>query len=89
MNTYLWRNIFAVESKLTKNIGLLYQVKSLLEEKSVKSIYFASIHSYLNYDNIAWPSTYRTKPKTIHFHQKHAVHIAFNEDNLTQSRPQL
>ena len=69
MNTYLWRNIFAVESKLTKNIGLLYQAKSLLEEKSV--------------------STYRTKPKTIHFHQKHAVHIVFNEDNLTQSRPQL
>ena len=83
MKTYLWRNIFAVETKLAKNIGLFYQAKSLLEEKSVESIYFASIYSYLNYVNIAWPSTYRTKPKIIHFHQKHAAHILFSEDKLT------
>ena len=39
----------------------------------LKSIYFACTHSYLNYANIAWESTYRSKLKTIHFHQKHAV----------------
>ena len=60
--------------------------KHLLEEKSLKSIYFAYIHSYLNCGNIASASTYRTKLKTIHFHQKHAVRIVFNEDKLTQSR---
>ena len=36
-----------------------------------------------------WASTYRTKLKTIHFHQKHAVHIVFNEGKLTQSHPLL
>ena len=66
-------HIRTVETKLAKNIGLLYRAKPLLEEKSLKSIYFAYIHSYLNYANIAWASTYRTKLKTIHFHQKHAV----------------
>ena len=60
--------------------------KHLLEEKSLKSIYFAYIHSYLNCGNIASASTYRTKLKTIHFHQKHAVRIVFSEDKLTQSR---
>ena len=82
-------HIRTVETKLAKNIGLLYRAKPLLEEKSLKSIYFAYIHSYLNYANIAWASTYRTKLKTIHFHQKHAARIVFNEDKLTQSCPLL
>ena len=50
-------HIRTVETKLAKNIGLLYRVKSLLEEKSLKNIYLAYIHSYLNYANIAWASS--------------------------------
>ena len=82
-------HIRKVETKLAKSIGLLYQGKPLLEEKSLKSICFAYIHSYLNYCNIAWASTYRTKLKTINFHQKDAVRIVFNEGKITQSRPLL
>ena len=82
-------HIRTVETKLAKNIGLLYRTKPLLEEKSPRSIYFAYIHSYLNYANIAWASTYRTKLKAIHFHQKHAVCIVSNEDKLTHFRPLL
>ena len=43
----------------------------------------------MNYANIAWASTYRTKLKTIHFHQKHVLRIVFNEDKLKHSRPLL
>ena len=43
------KHIRTIESKLAKNIGLLYHAKPLLQEKSLKSIYFAYIHSYLNY----------------------------------------
>ena len=82
-------HIRTVENKLAKNIGLLYRAKPLLEEKSLKSIYFAYTHSYLNYANIAWGSTYRTKLKTIHFHQKSAVRLVFHEDKLAHSRPLL
>ena len=55
------------ETMLAKNIGLLYRANPLPEEKSLKTIYFACIHSYLNCPNIRWVSTYRTKLKTIHF----------------------
>ena len=82
-------HIRTVETEIAKNIGLIYHAKHLLEEKSPKSIYFAYIHSYLNYANIAWGSTYRTKLKTIHFYQKHAVCNVFNEDKLAKSRPLL
>ena len=79
-----WKeHIRTVKTKLAKNIELLYRTKPLLEEKSLKSIYFAYIHSYLDYANIAWASTCRTKLKTIHFHQKHAARIVFNEDKLS------
>ena len=83
------KHICTIESKLAKNIGLLYRAKPLLQVKSLKSIYFAYIHSYLNYANIAWGSTYRTKLKTIYFYQKHAVRIVFNEGKLTQPRSLL
>ena len=49
-----WRDyIHTVENKITKNIGLLYQEKYYHEDNCLKQIYFAYIHAYLNYANIA------------------------------------
>ena len=42
-------HIKAVESKLSKNIDLLCGAKKLLDNKSLKIIYFSHIHSYLNH----------------------------------------
>ena len=85
-----WKNhIRSVEKKLAKNIGLLYRAKYLLDDSSLKTIYFSYIHLYLNYANIAWGSTYQTKLKTIHYHQKHPAQIVFDQDKLTHSRPLL
>ena len=55
------KHICSVEKKLAKNIGLLYRAKYFLDESSLKTVYFSYIHSYLNYANIAWASTYQTK----------------------------
>ena len=75
-----WKNhICYVEKKLAKNSGLLYRAKYLLDESSLKTVYFSYIHSYLNYANIAWTSTYQTKLKTIYY-QKHAARIVFNQE---------
>ena len=57
-----WEEHFrTVETKLAKDIGLLYCAKPLLEEKPRKSIYFVYIYSYLNEANIARANTYKTK----------------------------
>ena len=49
----IWRDhIHNVENKIAKNIGLLYQGKHHLDDKCLKEIYFAYIHTYLNYANI-------------------------------------
>ena len=81
-----WKNhISTIENKISKNIGLLY--KFLLNEKCLKRIYFAFIHSYLNYGNISWASTKRYKLKKPYNQQKHAARIICNEDRYTPSKP--
>ena len=53
-----WKNhIHAIENKISKNIGILFKAKFILNQKCLKSIYFSFIHCYLNYANIAWAST--------------------------------
>ena len=51
----------AVENKIAKNTGLLNRAKQLLNSSFLKSIYFSYINTYLNYGNIAWASTQKTK----------------------------
>ena len=82
-------HIKTIGKKLAKNIGLLYKARVLLDKESLKTIYFSYIHSYLNYANIAWASTYFTKLKPIHCQQKHAAGSVFGKDRLTHSRPLL
>ena len=71
---------------MTNNIDLLYRDKYLLNKSSLRCIYFGYIHSYLNYANILWGSTYQTKLKSIHLLQKRAIHIMFNKDKMMHSR---
>ena len=82
-------HIKTIGKKTAENIGLLYKARVLLDKESHKTIYFSYIHSYLNYANIAWASTYFTKLKPIHYQQKHTARILFGEDCLTHSRPLL
>ena len=78
-------HIHAIEETL----DLFYRARQFLNKESLTTLYLSYIHSYLNYANIAWISTYFTELKTIHYQQKHAARIIFNEDILTHSRPLL
>ena len=82
-------HMHTIEKKLAKNLGLLYQAKHILDNESLKTIYFSYIHSYLIYANISWGSTHFTKLKTGHYQQKHAARIIFNKNKLCHSRPLL
>ena len=85
-----WKNhTCSVEKIFVKNIDLLYLAKYLLDESSLKTVYFSYIHSYLNYAKIAWASTYQAKLKAIYYYQKHAAWIVFNQEKATHSMPLL
>ena len=82
-----WKeHIKYVESKIAKNIGLLYKAKPYIDKHSLLSLYHSYIHSYINYGNIAWGSTTRTNLKKIYSQQKHAIRIVCSKDRLSHTR---
>ena len=81
-----WRDhLSTTESKIEKNIYLLYQARQVLTETSLKTIVSSYIHSYLNYANIAWTSANVTKLNRIHL-QSQSVNEEFrSNENFTLS----
>ena len=73
------KHIGVIENKISKNLGILKKAKPYLNLTSLKHMYFALIHSYLNYCNIVWASTNQTKLKKLFSKQKYASRIIFNE----------
>ena len=71
------KHISSIENKISKSIGILYKAKQVLEIESLKKLYFAFIHSYLNYCNIIWGSTFKSNLKKLYSKQKHALRIMF------------
>ena len=75
-----------IESKIAKNIGLLYTAKPYIDKHLLLSLYHSYIHSYINYGNITWGSTARSNLKKIYSQQKHAIRIVYSKDRLTHTR---
>ena len=56
-------HIHLIENKVTKMIGILYNKATyIINRHGLRSLY-SFIHSYLNYGNIVWASTNKTKTK--------------------------
>ena len=60
-----------LNEKISKNIGIMYKARKYLSFNNMKSLYFSIIHCYINYANIAWGSTGKSKLLKLHKHQKH------------------
>ena len=83
-----WRaHISAINSKLAKILGILYKAKSLLDQKSMLSLYNAFFNPYLTYANIAWSSTNHGKLRPIYLKQKHAIRIIANIPVMAHTAP--
>ena len=77
-----WRkHISCIENKISKNIGILYKSKFLLNQNCLKCIYFSFTHSYLNYANIAWASTHQTKLKNYSINKSALLELSLTRTN--------
>ena len=81
------KQINLISNKVSKNLGIMYKTKHLLNRNCLKNLYFAFIHSYLNYCNMAWASTYKSHLKRLLNVQKKAVRIIMNKDTYADTRP--
>ena len=83
-NIVLGKNhIFCISKKISRNIGLLSKLKFLLPKHCLKLIYFALIHSYLNYGILLWGF----EAKNIFKLQKKAVRIITKSHFLAHTDP--
>lgn len=75
--------------KTSKNIELLLKANLHLNKKYWTEIYFSLIHSYMNYEDIAWASTTTTKLKKIILKRKYVARIIWYANKQTHARPLL
>ena len=63
-----------------------FKASRSLNSKSLQSIYFALIHPYINYANIAWASTSKTYLKRILGKQKRAARMSSDDISIPSKR---
>ena len=59
MNIYL----NTIENKVSKNIGILYKAKEIINTKGLRNLYYLFIHTFLNYGNLLQGSKHNTNLK--------------------------
>ena len=79
-----WKqHIEILSSKISKSIGIIYKSTDVLSKQCLKQLYFRFIHSYVNYANIAWASTSKSKLECLYHCQKHAPRVIYHRDWYT------
>ena len=53
-------HLTAIELKISRSVGILYKLKFVLPQNSLRTLYYSFIHPHLLYGLIAWSSTYPT-----------------------------
>jgi len=85
-----WKHhINYISTKVSKSIGILYKAREFLNKHNLKQLYFSFIHTYINYANIAWASTHKSKLERLYRHQKHAARLINFKDRYTHAKPLL
>ena len=82
-----WKtHVELVENKFSKNVGILSKASRYLNSESLRSIYLALVHPYINYANISWASTNKTYLKRILGKQKQPARLMSSDDISISSR---
>ena len=80
-------HINIVSTKLFKSIEILYRTRCILKTFLRKQLYFYFINCYLNYANVVWASTNKSKLQALYRHQKHAARIINFKGKFTSAKP--
>ena len=75
------------ENKISKNTGLIIRAKNILNKDSLTNLQYSYYHCYLNYSNMTWGSTYKTKLDKIQLEQKRLIRLLFTENRFTRTKP--
>ena len=83
-----WKiHISHIASKISKSIGIIYNVKFLPSKSALHTLYYALIYPYIQYCIIIWGSTYPTCLYRINLLQKRVIRIINREAYDAPSDP--
>ena len=89
-NLSLKRHINIVNSKIFKIIGILYSPsRDILSKQCLKQLYSSCIPNYVNYANIAWATTSKSKLERLYRCQRHAACVIYLIDWYIHESPLL
>ena len=77
------RGLSRTNRMLIKNIDILHKSRDVLSKQCLKQLYFSLIHNYVNYANIAWASTSKSKLERLYRLQKHNARAIYHRDRYT------
>ena len=73
-----WKTHIAhVQGKLTKNLGILNQLRNYLNLKMLRQLYYTLIYPYLNYGAMCWGNNYQTNLNKICTKQNKCIRSIF------------
>ena len=82
-----WKHHINIASiKVCKSSEILYRTRCILSKFLRKKFYFYFISCYLNYENITWVSTNKSKLQALYHHQKHTARIINFKDKFTSAK---
>ena len=85
-----WKyHIDTIYTKISKGIGILYKAIECLDTRNLKQLYYTFIHSYINYANIAWGSTHKSKLELLCRRQNHAACLIYFKNRYAHAKPLL
>ena len=74
-------------TKISRSIGILYKLRTLVSPATLRTVYHSLIYSYLNYCIIVWGGTYRTHLHPLEVLQKRALRTICNIPGRSHTEP--
>ena len=80
-------HINSVCGKLSKSIGIMNKLNSVVPDGVLINLYYSLIYPYLSYCNIAWGGTFPAHLHPLVLLQKNTIRIISNEGYLAHTDP--
>ena len=85
-----WKQLVEIlGSRISKSIDIIHKSRDVLSKQCLKQLHSSFIHSCVNYANIAWASTSKSKLERLYRCQKHPARVIYHKDQYTHASPLL
>jgi exonuclease III len=74
-------------NKVSRQIGILYKLRSYVPEKVMRDLYYSLVHPYLIYCNLVWGGTSSSHLNKLFLLQKKIIRIITGEGYLSHTDP--